>query len=111
MNANLFLKHLSNQQAIFPKFSGECTVADTIPVIEQSRNDAEDLLKQLLWKPDRFSATYIAGESGEAVVRFPSPLPQGDEVWDTAVMDWHVARDSQGKPPLAPAMLVLDVIT
>jgi hypothetical protein len=67
-------------------------------------------LANLSWEPESFVATVSAGGDADLSVRFPSPLPQGDERWDTVIMDWHFARDRAGRVCDGPAMIVLDIL-
>jgi hypothetical protein len=82
---------------------------------------AQAALDGAKWKPGDFEVTSALPAEGmetekaiaggyDAIVRFPSPLPIGDKITDNVVMEWFVARDADGKPIEAPAMLVLHIL-
>ncbi len=79
-------------------------------------------LTGLTWKAGKFEVTCEAASEAtadkrdpmlaeyDALVRFPSPFPNGDKLNDTVVMEWFAARDKDGKPVKAPAMVVLHIL-
>lgn len=71
--------------------------------------DAAKCLAGLTWPPGTFDVTIEEAKPGfgEWLVRFPSPLPSGDTTNDRVAMEWYVARDEQGQPITAPAVVVV----
>ncbi|MFT5526008.1 MAG: hypothetical protein ACI9HK_003978 [Pirellulaceae bacterium] len=82
---------------------------DTLSVGEESDADAKACLTGLTWPAKDFQVGWLAAEEGkgDVVVHFPSPRPSGDEVNDRVTMEWYVARDNDGKPIKAPAVVVV----
>jgi len=46
-------------------------------------------------------------EHGDVLVRFPSPVPTGDEHNDRVAVEWYVARDARWQPLEATAVVVV----
>lgn len=71
--------------------------------------DAQQCLAGLRWDPTEFSIEIAAAEkdSYDRLVFFPSPLPAGHPVHDRVSMEWYAARDADGKPIQAPAVVVV----
>jgi hypothetical protein len=89
------------------------SVTDTLaPQLElDSPCDGEsEVLAQLSWKPQTFEATIDHEGDADLSIRFPSPMPQGVADFDTAILDWHFARDRAGQVKPAPAVVVLDIL-
>jgi dienelactone hydrolase len=85
------------------------TARDTLDCSAESSADARECLEGLRWKPTDFTVELEKSPNGECdfLVRFPSPAPMGDAVNDRVAMEWHVARDGDGKPITAPTMVVV----
>lgn len=86
-------------------------VRDTLAQWKDPSADAQAMLEDLRYKPESFDVR-CATEPGpwDALIRFPSPAPQGNPINDTVVMEWHAARDSQKQPIDGPAVLVLHAL-
>lgn len=69
-----------------------------------------EVLANLGWAPQTFTATTFLEGDADLAIKFPSPRPQGVAEWDTVVMDWHFARDRIGRIITAPAVIVLDIL-
>lgn len=71
--------------------------------------DAEECLRALRWEPGSFEVAIepATGLASDWLVRFPSPLPGGDEVNDRVAMEWYAAKDEGGVPVVAPAVIVV----
>jgi len=82
---------------------------DTLDCADESSADARQCLEGLRWTPADFTVQLEKARDGEGdfLVRFPSPAPIGDAVNDRVAMEWHVARDSDGKLISAPTMVVV----
>lgn len=85
------------------------TAHDTLDCSAEPTADARECLEGLRWKPTDFTVELEESPHGEGdfLVRFPSPTPIGDAVNDRVAMEWHVARDADGKPITAPTMVVV----
>lgn len=69
---------------------------------------AGDDLADLAWPPEAFEVTCAPGRGAfDALVSFPSPKPNGEPAVDTVTMWWYAARDEDGQPIEAPAVLVV----
>jgi hypothetical protein len=89
------------------------SVSDTIApaITERAGSSAErEVLANLIWEPATFTAEATADCDADLGIRFPSPKPQGIPDWDTAMLDWHFARDKSGQVQSAPAVIVLDIL-
>jgi len=97
-----------------PIAAGESLViSDTVcesAVAETTCAGEREVISALTWQPETFTA--ITADEGDAdlAVKFPSPKPQGNDDWDTAILDWHFARDRAGRIITAPAVIVLDIL-
>jgi hypothetical protein len=85
-------------------------IHDTLRPPAAATDDAREVINNIAWQPESFTATATLDGDADMMVRFPSPLPQGNDDWDTAIMDWHFARDKAGRPCDGPAMIVLDIL-
>jgi pimeloyl-ACP methyl ester carboxylesterase len=85
------------------------TAHDSLNVDDESNADARDCLQGLCWKNSEFSVDCVRSESlrYEVLVRFPTAIPSGKEINDRVAMEWHLARDEQGQPVKAPAIIVV----
>ncbi len=87
------------------------SVTDSIPQDAVRGCEGEHaVIAALAWKPQTFTATACKDGDADLAIRFPSPKPQGNADWDTAILDWHFARDRSGKVITAPAVVVLDIL-
>ena len=77
-----------------------------------------DLLGAVVWTPQPFHVVVETAQAEEsdadAIVTFPSPLPQharnanaAAAAMDTAVLEWYQARDAAGQAVAAPAVVVV----
>ena len=82
---------------------------DTLSVLRDQSSDAQECLDSLSWEAGRFSITSSAvdNQQFQRYVSFPSPIASGDEVNDKVWMQWYMARDADGKPIHAPAVVVV----
>jgi dienelactone hydrolase len=63
----------------------------------------------LVWQPAEFDVTCLPATEDDAynqLVRFPSPVPSGNETNDLVAMEWYAATD-RGRRIRAPAVLVV----
>lgn len=82
---------------------------DTLNCTVDPVADAAACIDGLKWTPADFAVRCEAGlpGNGDWLVRFPTPLPSGDAINDNVAMEWHMARDKDGNPKLAPAIVVV----
>jgi hypothetical protein len=82
---------------------------DSLAVGDEPNADAKECLAGLTWPAQSFDVGWLAAEKGrgDLVIHFPSPRPSGDDVNDKVTMEWYVARDKNGKPIKAPAVVVV----
>ena len=82
---------------------------DSLSVGVEPSDDARACLKQLTWQPVAFEVRCSSARAGrgDALVRFDSPLPQGEATNDLVAMEWYLARDKQCKPIRARAIVVV----
>jgi len=82
---------------------------DTLVCDIDPSDDAQQCLTGLRWKPIDFSVEIAAAEKDtyDRLVFFPSPLPAGDPVHDRVSMEWYAAKDADGKPVFAPAVVIV----
>ena len=87
----------------------EFAAQDSLKIDKDPQSDAEACLQGLRWKPAKFKVkcTPAVYEHADALIRFPSPLPQSDPINDLVAVEWYLARDEQGKPLKAPAVVVV----
>jgi hypothetical protein len=98
-----------------PLIAGESlAIADTISesAVQDTACDGErEVIASFAWKPQSFTAiTAVSEGDADLAIKFPSPKPQGNPDWDTAVLDWYFARDRAGRIKTAPAVIVLDIL-
>ncbi len=94
--------------AAFPPV-GTYPAVDTLRIGEESSEDARACLEGLKWAGAKFDVECRASgeEACDAVVTYPSPLPSGREQNDRVVLEWYAARDAEGRPMRAPAIIVV----
>lgn len=82
---------------------------DSLESRPDRRADAEECLRDLRWEPAPFRVTIepADGLASDWLVRFPSPLPGGDELNDRVAMEWYAAKGEDGVPAVAPAVIVV----
>ncbi len=82
---------------------------DTLNCAADSVADAAACVDGLKWLPGDFEVRCEAGSpgNGDWLVRFPTPAPSGDVVNDLVAMEWHMSRDKDGQPKVAPAIVVV----
>ena len=83
--------------------------SDTLDTGEESNTDAQACLNGLCWEPGSFKVSIAApmGTDGDWLVQFPSPIDSGDERNDRVAMEWYVAKNEDGSPKRAPAVVVV----
>ena len=73
--------------------------------------EVREFLDGLTWDPGEFGVRTTAEEGDwDAIVRFPSPRPSGEERNDEVVLEWYAARDGERQITMAPAMLVMHIL-
>ena len=82
---------------------------DSLNCAEDSSADAVACVGGLKWTPESFNVVIQAAQpgNGDWLVRFPSPVPGGDAVNDSVALEWHMARDKDGAPKKAPAIVIV----
>lgn len=83
---------------------------DTLAVGEEPSADARECLQGFCWTPSEFTVRCeapVQADRGDVLVRFPSPLPTGNEVNDLVALEWYMARDQAGQRIQAPAVVVI----
>jgi dienelactone hydrolase len=80
---------------------------DTLRIAPDASADAQAMLDALAYAAGEFSVTCVANTRG-VTVQFPSPRPR--RAGDMVTMEWHVARDAERRPIVAPAVLVIHTI-
>ncbi|MFA9479472.1 alpha/beta hydrolase family protein [Phycisphaerales bacterium AB-hyl4] len=86
------------------------TARDTLGPLHDDRAAAARLLERVYWEATSFELTVGPSEladEGDAVVRYPSPLPSGNSRMDTVAMLWFKARDASGELLDEPAPAVV----
>jgi dienelactone hydrolase len=91
---------------------GKFSAHDSLDVGEESSEDARLCLDGLRWEPADFEVSVDPADPehtdhGDALIRFPSPIVSGDERNDGVAVEWYVARDMNGQPVSAPAVVVV----
>lgn len=83
--------------------------ADSLSCGHDSNDDANDCLRDLGWKPDRFTVRLEKplAANGDFLVRFPSPRPIGDAVNDLVSMEWYAARNEKHDIQKSRAVVVV----
>ena len=82
---------------------------DTLDCRDENVPDTAACLKGLRWPCVPFQVVCQPAQPnrGDWLLRFPSPRPMGDAVNDLVAMEWYMARDPQGHPLRAPAVVVV----
>jgi hypothetical protein len=85
---------------------------DTPRAWSDKRPETEALLERIAFEPSTFEVrcTSTPGLPYDALVRFDSPAPTGQRWVDEVVLRWYAARDEQGEPLRAPAVLVVHTL-
>lgn len=86
------------------------TAKDSLDVGQEANADTRECLNALAWKPAVFQVNCVAPAGNwpcDALIRFPSPIVTGDKFLDRVGMEWHAARDENGKILTAPAVVVV----
>jgi dienelactone hydrolase len=93
------------KSAIGQSFSGH----DSLAPPPDSNPDATSCLSHLLWAPSDFPViTESTGnQPGDFLIRFPSPAPSGDAINDRVALEWYQARNPDGQPVKAPAVVIV----
>jgi dienelactone hydrolase len=92
-----------------PEVGTRWTVSDSLERRGDSLEDASECLAGLQWTPQSFEVSIeaVADGRGDRLVRFASPMLSGDETNDLVALEWYVARDSEGRPLPAPAVVIV----
>ena len=87
---------------------GKFIAKDTLNCAVDSLADAAACIDGLRWTPADFAVgiEHARGQ-GDWLVRFPTPIPSGDDTNDSVAMEWHMTRSADGKPKLAPAIVIV----
>ncbi len=95
--------------AALPDVGAQLIARDSLDCAPDPRADAEQCLAGLRWAPGEFTVEVAAAEPGrgDRLLRFPSPRPLGDATHDRVAMEWYVAKDADGAPQRAPAIVVV----
>lgn len=82
---------------------------DTLNTDGEADPEVKACLDGLRWAKGEFKVRLEPSwkEKGDWLVRFPSPVPVGDNANDAVAMEWRVARDEDGKPKKAPALVII----
>jgi hypothetical protein len=82
---------------------------DTLQIGEEKSADARTCLEGLCWKPEKFELRLQVAEpdKGDWLVRFPSAVPVGNERNDLVALEWYLAKDKEGHPLKAPAVVIV----
>jgi len=82
---------------------------DTLNVGDEQSADARECLAGLAWQAGKFQVVCEDPKDVryDVLVRFPSPIDSGSAVNDRVALEWFLARDGQGKPLKAPAVVVV----
>lgn len=92
--------------AIGSRFSAQ----DSLQCGSDDSADALECLNGLKWSVSSFEVQLEPGDDKgriDRMVRFASPLPQGDAINDLVAMEWYMALNQDGRPIEAPAMIVV----
>ncbi len=97
--------HADHSVSVGAKFEAKDSLA---PAVDESQ-DARQCVANLCWKPDNFSVEIQTAieDSGDWLVRYPSPIITGDPRNDLVAMEWYQARDADQKLITAPAIVVV----
>lgn len=82
---------------------------DTLNTEGEADPEVKACLEGLRWARGEFKVRLEPAwrEGGDWLVRFPSPVPVGDRANDAVAMEWRMARDEEGQPKKAPALVVI----
>lgn len=100
----------SSTSSVLELHQWSTTTHDTLAPGGDESQDAKVCLEGLCWKPTSFPIRCtepVTAETGDVLVRFPSPVPVGDELNDLVAMEWYVAKDADGNAVNAPAVVVI----
>lgn len=94
---------------IIPKSGSTFEASDSIDISGETSDDTNDCLQGLAWTTGDFQVRCepSVDNHGDLQVRFPSPRPSGNATNDDVAMEWYMARNKDGKPIVAPAMVVV----
>ncbi len=83
---------------------------DSLDIGDEPSADARDCLDGLCWVPGDFAVACEPSsgiDCGDVLIRFASPVSSGDIRNDRVAMEWYVAKDEQGHPRSARAVVVI----
>ena len=95
---------------IGPVIGQRYSAIDSLAPGDETRADARSCLDGLCWQPSAFEIACVAptaDDTGDVLVRFPSPVPIGDELNDLVAMEWYAAKDADGHVIKAPTIVVI----
>jgi len=108
--AALIVSPVAYAESKLPAAIGDTfAAADSIDCSGESSADAAECLAGLQWTPEKFEVHIepARAKHGDLLVRFPSPRLSGNAQNDLVSMEWYIARDDDGNPIKAPAMVVV----
>jgi len=105
----LLIAFSNNVWADEPATKSVYAAEDSLAPNQDKIVDAQKCIDGLVWTPSRFEVTCTDGKrvNYDKIVRYPSPVPSGDELNDLVAMEWYAVRDADGKIIKAPAILVV----
>jgi dienelactone hydrolase len=82
---------------------------DSLHCGPEENADAAECIKGLCWTTAPFDVTCQPAwrDNGDWLVRFPSPVPVGDTANDLVSMEWRMAKNNDGTPRSAPAVVIV----
>lgn len=92
-----------------PRAGAVFQARDTLNTTADAKEDAEQCLQGLRWKPGDFEVRLEMPREneGDLLVRFPSPVASGNAVNDLVSMEWYAARDKDRRPCAADCVIVV----
>ncbi len=83
--------------------------SDSLAIKADPSADAQSCLDGLKWQLAKFKVTCapVEGRQYDQLVRYPTPVPSGDDLNDLVAMEWYAAKNEAGELIDAPAMLVV----
>lgn len=82
---------------------------DTLAAIREDRDDARQCLEEFCWTCSEFDVRCRpeANRLWDAILRFPSPRPIGNEANDLVSAECYWVKNAEGQPKQAPALVVI----
>lgn len=94
---------------VVPATGSQFIATDSLACDVDPDPDAQACLAGLRWEPAQFAVDVEPAEEnrGDRLIYYPSPRPVGNAVHDRVAMEWYAAKDEQGSPIIAPAVVVV----